>query len=91
MSGFGWPSAVRLEFGTLEGIIGCVAADMGVTLLPRAVVARSELRDAVRIHRLRGGQGRVETLFIHRRAFHDGSALRSFLSCLMTDNASEAA
>ena len=41
---FGWPSALRLEFGTLDGIIGCVAADMGVTLLPRAVVERSEQR-----------------------------------------------
>jgi DNA-binding transcriptional LysR family regulator len=43
MSEFGWPSAARLEFGTLDGIIGCVAADMGVTLLPRAVAERSEL------------------------------------------------
>ncbi|MGD4952652.1 LysR substrate-binding domain-containing protein, partial [Xanthomonas citri pv. citri] len=35
---FGWPSAARFELGTLDGMIGCVAADMGVTLLPRAVV-----------------------------------------------------
>ena len=37
-SEFGWPSAARFELGTLDGMIGCVAADMGVTLLPRAVV-----------------------------------------------------
>ena len=39
---FGWPSATRFELGTLDGMIGCVAAGMGVTLLPRAVVGRNE-------------------------------------------------
>ena len=85
MSEFGWPSAARLEFGTLDGIIGCVAADMGVTLLPRAVVERSELSGAVRVHTLRSEQRRIDTLFIHRRTIHVGCALRSFLSCLKND------
>ncbi len=49
---FGWPSAVRFELGTLDGMIGCVAADMGVTLLPRAVVGRYDLTGDVRIHPL---------------------------------------
>src|SRR6516164_9440353 len=82
MSEFGWPSAARLEFGTLDGIIGCVAAGMGVTLLPRAVVERSELSGAVRVHALRSEQRRIDTLFIHRRTIHESCALRSFLSCL---------
>ena len=46
-------------------MIGCVAADMGVTLLPRAVVGRNE---TVNIHTLTAAQSRVETLFITRRA-----------------------
>ena len=41
-SEFGWPSSARFELGTLDGMIGCVAADMGVTLLPRAVVGRND-------------------------------------------------
>ena len=41
---FGWPSSARFELGTLDGMIGCVAADMGVTLLPRAVVERNDER-----------------------------------------------
>jgi LysR family transcriptional regulator, cell division regulator len=81
----GWPSAARLEFGTLDGIIGCVAADMGVTLLPRAVAQRSEVSGAVRMHALRSEQRRVDTVFIHRRQIHQGCALRSFLSCVTTD------
>ena len=47
---FGWPSAARFELGTLDGMIGCVAADMGVTLLPRAVVERHDLNGNIRIH-----------------------------------------
>jgi len=28
----------QLEFGTLEAIFGCVAAGLGITLLPRALI-----------------------------------------------------
>jgi DNA-binding transcriptional LysR family regulator len=78
---FGWPCALRLEFGTLDGIIGCVASDMGVTLLPRAVAQRSELAGSIRAHALSHAQRRVDTLFIRRRRVHEGSALNSFLDC----------
>jgi DNA-binding transcriptional LysR family regulator len=91
MSELGWPSAIRLEFGTLDGIIGCVAADMGVTLLPRAVAERGEQNGAVRMHTLSGPHRRVETLFIRRRAAHEGAALRSFLACLKSNGISVAA
>jgi LysR family transcriptional regulator, cell division regulator len=79
---FGWPSAARFEFGTLDGMIGCVAADMGVTLLPRAVVERRDLGENIRIHGLGATQSRVDTLFIQRRAAHQYSALQGFASCL---------
>jgi DNA-binding transcriptional LysR family regulator len=46
----GWPCGSRLEMGTLDGIIGCVAADMGVTLLPRAVAERANLKGSIRSH-----------------------------------------
>jgi DNA-binding transcriptional LysR family regulator len=60
-------------------MIGCVAADMGVTLLPRAVVGRNE---TVSIHTLNSAQSRVETLFITRRSAHRYSALKGFADCL---------
>ena len=91
MSELGWPTAARLEFGTLDGIIGCVAADMGVTLLPRAVAERSDQAGTVRMHTLNGPHRRVETLFIRRRAAHEGTALRSFLACLKSNGLSVAA
>jgi len=81
-SDFGWPSATRFELGTLDGMIGCVAAGVGVTLLPRAVVERSELRKDVSIHSLDTSWSNVDTLFIQRRSAHQYSALDGFTSCL---------
>jgi DNA-binding transcriptional LysR family regulator len=78
---FGWPSAARFELGTLDGMIGCVAANMGVTLLPRAVVERDHLRQDISIHTLGVAQSRVDTLFIQRRSAHQYSALQGFVSC----------
>ena len=78
-SEFGWPSAARFELGTLDGMIGCVAADMGVTLLPRAVVGGNE---TVTLHQLSPVQSTVDTLFIRRRSAHKYSALQGFTACL---------
>ena len=70
-------------------MIGCVAAGMGVTLLPRAVVGAKN--DSVSIHALGAAQSRVETLFIQRRTAHEYSALRGFVSCLNKQDADIAA
>jgi DNA-binding transcriptional LysR family regulator len=84
-SEFGWPSAARFELGTLDGMIGCVAAGMGVTLLPRAVVERNDQQGNISIHTLNAAQSRVETLFIQRRSAHQYSALQGFAACLGQD------
>ena len=82
LTDFGWPSADRFELGTLDGMIGCVAAGMGVTVLPRAVVERSKQREDVSVHALDAPWSRVGTLFIQRRSGHQYSALGGFISCL---------
>jgi LysR family transcriptional regulator, cell division regulator len=69
----------QLEFGTLEAIISCVSAGLGVTLLPRALLGSVWEQGRVRIHPLPNGEGWVDTVFIlHREAFAS-SALRTFL------------
>jgi DNA-binding transcriptional LysR family regulator len=72
----------RLEFGTIEGILGCAAAGLGVTLLPRALVegARRARRVAVAVHTLPPDEARVETVFIRRRDAFVSSALAAFLA-----------
>ncbi|NPU68947.1 LysR family transcriptional regulator [Bradyrhizobium sp. 83012] len=79
---FGWPAAARIELGTLDGMIGCVAAGMGVALLPRAVVTRHEMSGSIGLHTLDPSYAQVETLFVHRRAGHRSSALSAFMEGL---------
>ncbi len=71
----------RLEFGTLDSIIGCVAAGLGVMLLPRSVLAQARREGRVGVHELPAAEARVETLFIRRRDAYASSALEAFLDC----------
>ena len=78
----GWPCTARFDFGTLDGIIGCVSADMGLTLLPRAVIEHAERRGLVRMHDSKSVTARVDTLFIRRKSNYCSSAVQGFLGCL---------
>ena len=70
-----------LEFGTLEAIFKCVAAGLGITLLPRSVVDRMWDKDDVSVHPLPRLEAQVQTLFIRRRDLFASSALVAFLDC----------
>jgi DNA-binding transcriptional LysR family regulator len=70
--------ARRLEFGTLEAILGCAAAGLGVTLLPRSVIEARAWGGRISVHELPAAEARVETMFVRR---HDGfvsSAMSAF-------------
>lgn len=69
-----------LEFGTLEAIFGCVAAGLGITLLPRALIGTVWATGRVSLHPLRPEEARVETMFIRRREGFASSALKAFLT-----------
>ena len=69
----------QLEFGTLEAIISCVGAGLGVTLLPKALIGSVWHQGRVAIHPLSHGEGLVETVFIRHRDAYASSALRAFL------------
>ena len=68
-----------MEFGTLEAIFGCVAAGLGITLLPRALIGPVWRAGRVSLHALPPSEAMVTTVFIHRREAHLSSALRAFL------------
>ena len=57
-----------MEFGTIDGIIGCVAAGLGISMLPRSVVERSARRREVAIHKLPKAHRYVETQFVTHKA-----------------------
>jgi DNA-binding transcriptional LysR family regulator len=69
----------RLEFGTLDAIVACVGAGLGVTLLPRSVITAAREQGNVAVHALPPGDAGVETVFIRRRDGYVSSALASFL------------
>ena len=68
----------RLEFGTLEAILGAVAADLGVTLLPRSLVGKPWRGGRIATHRLSPAEARVQTIFVRRRDMLCSSALVAF-------------
>ncbi|HKU95370.1 MAG TPA: LysR substrate-binding domain-containing protein [Vineibacter sp.] len=68
-----------LEFGTIEAILGCVAAGLGATLLPRALITASRYTERIAVHALPVSEAHVETLFIRRRDSYASSALSAFL------------
>jgi DNA-binding transcriptional LysR family regulator len=80
LSRHGVPAPRILEFGTLEAIFGCVSADMGVTLLPRAMIGPVWSKGHIAIHELPPRDGLVETVFVRLRDGHVSSALSAFLA-----------
>jgi DNA-binding transcriptional LysR family regulator len=80
-----------LEFGTIEAILGCVAAGIGITLLPRSLVRVAERGARIAVHDLPPAEAGVDTLFIRRRDAFVSSALATFLdrACLAPAMAAE--
>jgi LysR family transcriptional regulator, cell division regulator len=68
-----------LEFGSLDAIVGCVSAGIGITLLPRSVVAAAERAGEVTLHALPAQDAMVDTLFIRHRDSYETSALSAFM------------
>jgi DNA-binding transcriptional LysR family regulator len=71
-----------LEFGTVEALFGCVAANLGITLLPRALIGPVWQEGRVAVHALPPADALVETVFIRRQDAYQSSALAAFLAML---------
>jgi DNA-binding transcriptional LysR family regulator len=71
----------RLEFGTVDGIVGCVGAGLGVTMMPRAIVEAPLRLGRIAAHRLPAADARVTTVFAKRRDAFVSTALQRFLEC----------
>jgi DNA-binding transcriptional LysR family regulator len=68
-----------LEVGSIEAILGCVAAGVGITLLPKGVVVAAWRDDQVAVHELEPEFAEVQTVFIRRTDGYVSSALSAFL------------
>ncbi|MQA18680.1 LysR family transcriptional regulator [Rugamonas rivuli] len=55
------------EFGTYEAILGCVAAGMGVAIMPKEILNQRKLARTIRQHALPPHITQVETLLVWRK------------------------
>src|SRR5262245_26299780 len=85
VEGFG--ALNEMEFGTIEGVIGCVAAGLGISLLPRSVVERSARRREISIHELPKPYRLVETQFVTHKAQVPSLALTRLLDIVISERA----
>ncbi|SJZ45318.1 DNA-binding transcriptional regulator, LysR family [Enhydrobacter aerosaccus] len=68
----------RLEFGTIEAILGAVAAGLGITLLPKSLIGPAWRGGQIAVTRLPVVEAHVETVFVRRRDMTCSQALRAF-------------
>ncbi len=89
--GMGIVTAKPLEFGSLDAIISCVAAGVGVTLLPKGVVANDWQEGKIAVHELPPEHTEAETLFVRRHDGYVSSAMAAFLDLVRMRGAPGAA
>lgn len=77
----GLPAPGVLELSNLDGILGCVAAGMGTTLLPLAVVTASPMTSTLKVHHPPPEIARAQTLFVRRHDAVETPAVARFLAC----------
>lgn len=73
-----------MEFGTLDGIIGCVSAGLGISLLPRSVVTKYVEEGLLIEHLIPEKFGKVKTIFVYRKDKYMSVSLNKFtemISC----------
>lgn len=77
LDGLGVKSIKVIELGTFEGILGCVAAGLGVSLVPRKVA--SEARYTLAVHQIPDRYGIAPTVLVRRKDGFISSALTQFI------------
>ncbi|MBB6449747.1 DNA-binding transcriptional LysR family regulator [Geomicrobium halophilum] len=69
-----------MEFGTLESIIGCVKAGLGVSITTQSLVKQYQVERDLNLHSLPPKYSNVSTVFIRREDTFVDRAYKNFLS-----------
>lgn len=78
----GYPSKDIYELGTLDGILGCVAAGIGIAFLPLSVVNSSRHQDLLTIHKLKDKNRFMDTVAIYNADAAKNGAVDSFVELI---------
>ncbi len=73
-----------IEFGSVEGILGCIAAGMGISFLPRSIVERPHFQNNYSLHSLPEDFGNMTTWFVRRHNENTSKALSAFKNLIVT-------
>jgi LysR family transcriptional regulator, cell division regulator len=69
----------RIEFGTIDAVLECIAAGVGMTLLPKNLVTQAWRDRGITFRELPGPDAVLHTVFIRRRDAYVSSALDAFM------------
>lgn len=76
----GRPPLKVMQFGSLEAILGCVKAGMGVTFMPRAVMEHQQYGRHLAVHPVPEHFATIPTMFVRRRDMAPSANLNAFLA-----------
>ena len=68
-----------MEFGTLEGILGCVMAGLGIAMFPHSVIENLNYLDRLAIHKVPEKLGFIPTMFIRKKDTVITKSMEAFL------------
>ncbi|MBU8568474.1 LysR family transcriptional regulator [Virgibacillus pantothenticus] len=71
-----------MEFGTLEAIIGCVKAGLGVSITTKSLVSHHKMDDQLCYHEIPEKYSTVKTVFIRRKDAFITSAYSKFIEMI---------
>lgn len=87
LADMGIVTAKPLEFGSLDAIISCVSAGVGIALLPKGIVAAAWQDGRVAVHELPPERSLVDTLFVRRKDAYASSAMTALLDIVRSKSA----
>lgn len=73
----------KMEFGTLETILGSVYSGLGVSIVPRSAVRNHEERGLIQCHSVPEKYSKIETVFIRRKDTFLTTSMEKFIETIV--------
>ncbi|PQV44474.1 LysR family transcriptional regulator [Paraburkholderia sp. BL21I4N1] len=74
-----------IVLGTMEGILGCVQADLGVSVSTRSAIQNISRTYKISIHSLEPSFSSIQTVFVTPKLIRESRAMSEFRRCLTSE------